>query len=69
MNSMEPPTSPYYFKPIEGFYYGYLNPESCYGRFEWTKGDFDYTLKPAPEFLDLMNGLHIPVYGDIKYER
>lgn len=37
LNSLEPVTSPFYFRNIEGFYYGYQDPAKCYERFGWKK--------------------------------
>ena len=67
LNSIQPANSPLYFQPIEGFYYGYLNHKLCCERFGWSPEDFEFTMKPVDELLDLMKGLHIPIYGDINY--
>jgi hypothetical protein len=69
LNSLEMPTSPTYFKNIEGFYYAYLDPTSCYERFGWEAGDFEFALKPEEELDELCKGLHIPQYGDVNFER
>ena len=69
LNSIEPPTSPTYFKNIEGFYYGWIDPEPVYERFEWSAGDFDFAMKPPEELLELVVGLKIPEYGDMNYEK
>jgi hypothetical protein len=63
------PTSPTYFKNIEGFYYGYKDTAACYERFGWEEGDFEFCMKPADEYMELCKGLHIPQYGDVNFER
>lgn len=69
MNSIDPPNSPFYFKPIDGFHYGYLNHKLCCQRFEWEEDSFEFAMQPAEEYKELMDGLAIPIYGDINYER
>ena len=46
LNSIEQPTSPLYFKNIEGFYYGFQNPSTCFKRFGWQRSDFEFAIKP-----------------------
>ena len=69
LNSMNPPESPYYFRDIEGFYYGWKNPEAAVERFGWSLKDFKFTLEPNKDFKKLMDGIFIPQYGDMVYKR
>ena len=64
-----PPENPFYFKNIEGFYYGWQKPENACERFGWEIDDFKFTLEPAEEFKEFLLGMFIPQYGDMAYKR
>lgn len=69
MNSAEPFNSPLYYKNIEGFYYGYQDPEECCKRFGWKSSEFKFALKPTQRLHELVKNMHVPLYGDVDYER
>ena len=69
LNSIDQPTSPFYFKNIEGFYYGWIDPEPYYQRFDRSADEFDFVMNTPKELLKLVEELKIPQYGDMNYDK